>query len=134
MKHRNKVDRITDVNGKKYKLVALKDRTAKNLHHVIWRCNRKEYNTDEKQNKITVPEISHDNLNRFFWNLQTPHEQLKFMLEQRWWKKVLSKWVVAELYWLLALPREVFYKEQLIKPKQKWKSLFGDEHIYKDTI
>lgn len=134
MKHRNKVDRITDVNGKKYKLVALKDRTAKNLHHVIWRCNRKEYNTDEKQNKIIVPEISHDNLNRFFWNLQTPHEQLKFMLEQRWWKKVLSKWVVDELYWLLALPREEFYKQDLIKPKQKWKSLFSDEHIYKDTI
>jgi hypothetical protein len=56
------------------------------------------------------------------------------MLEQRWWKKVLSKWVVAELYWLLALPREEFYKQDLIKPKQKWKSLFSDEHIYKDTI
>lgn len=126
MKHRNKVDRITDVNGKKYRLVKLKDKTAKNVHHVIWRCNRKEYNTDEKQNKITVPEISHDNLNRFFWDLQSPHEQLKFMLEQRWWKNVLSKLVIEELYQLLSLPREEFYKKELVKNKQKWKSLFND--------
>jgi len=124
MWHRNKVERITDVNWKQYKLVLLKDKTAKNIHHIIWRCNSKNYNTDDKQNKITVPEISHDNLNRFFWNLQTPHEQLKFMIEQRWWKEVLNKRVLEELYQILSLPREEFYKEWLVRWKQKWKPLF----------
>ena len=81
-----------------------------------------------------VNEIGHDNFNRFVWNRQAPHLVLKYLLEDRWWNQVLSEWVREELYGLLSLPRELFYKESLIKEKQKWKSLFSDEHIYKDKI
>jgi len=81
-----------------------------------------------------VPEIGHDNLNRFFGNRQIVHEQLLYLLKDRWREKVLNDAVVKELYWLLALPRELFYKESLIKDKHKWKSLFSDEKIYKDTV
>lgn len=81
-----------------------------------------------------VNEIWHDNFNRFVWNRQAPHLVLKYLLEERWRDQVLSEWVKAELYWLLALPRETFYKEDLVKDKHKWKSLFSDDKIYKDTI
>lgn len=134
MKQRNKIEKITTVDGKSYKLQLIKDKTAKNLHHVIWRCNRNEYNTDNKENKVMVNEIWHDNLNKFFGNRQIVHEQLLYLLKDRWREKVLNEWVVQELYWLLSLPRELFYKEELVKDKHKWKSLFSDEHIYKDKI
>ena len=94
----------------------------------------KEYKVDSKENKIMVSEIWHDNLNRFFGNRQMPHLQLKYMLEERWWNKVLSQWVIDELYWLLSLPRDAFYKDELVGDKHKWKSLFSDEHILKDKI
>lgn len=81
-----------------------------------------------------VNEIWHDNFNRFVWNRQAPHLVLKYLLEDRWRNQVLSEWVREELYGLLSLPRELFYKESLVKDKQKWKSLFSDEHIYKDNI
>lgn len=134
MRNKNKIERITTVDGKSYKLQLIKDKTAKNLHHILWRCNRNEYNTDHQDNKMMVNEIGHDNFNRFVWNRQAPHLILKYLLEDWWWNNVLSDWVREELYWLLSLPREVFYKEELVKDKHKWKSLFSDDRIYKDTI
>lgn len=134
MKHRHKIERITTVDWKQYKLQLLKDKTAKNLHHILWKCNNKEYNTDEKINKIMVNEVWHDNFNRFIWNRQAPHLVLKYLLEEWWWNNVLSEWVRKELYGLLSLPRELFYKEKLVKDKHKWKSLFSDDSIYKDKI
>lgn len=131
---KNRIEKITSADWKQYRLQLLKDKTAKNLHHILWRCNRNEYNTNDDNNKIMVNEIGHDNLNRFFWNRQSVHSQLLYLLKDWWWEKVLSKWVVDELYWLLALPRDEFYKESLVKPKHKWKSLFSDDRIYKDTI
>lgn len=133
MKKRNKINRIATIDNKQYKLILLKDKTAKNLHHILSQKN-KEYNVDNKDNKISVPEIWHDNLNRFYWNRQMPHLQLKYMLEDRWRKQVLSQWVIDELYALLSLPRELFYKDSLVKDKHKWKSLFNDDKIFKDTI
>lgn len=133
MKHRNRVEKITTIDNKQYKLILLKEKTAKNLHHILSRKN-KEYDVDSKDNKMMVPEIWHDNLNRFFGNRQMPHLQLKYLLEEWWWNNVLSEWVRKELYGLLSLPRELFYKEKLVKDKHKWKSLFSDEHIYKDKI
>ena len=134
MKHRNRVEKITTIDNKLYKLTLLKEKTAKNLHHILGRSNRDEYNTDNPENKMVVNEIWHDNLNRFFGNRQIVHEQLLYLLKDRWREKVLNEWVVQELYWLLSLPRELFYKEELVKDKHKWKSLFSDEHILKDKI
>jgi len=133
MRKKNKIDRICYINNKQYKLILLKDKTSQNLHHVLSQKN-KEYNVDSKENKKVVSEIWHDNLNRFFGNRQMPHLQLKYMLEDRWRDQVLSEWVVKELYALLSLPRELFYKESLVKDKYKWKSLFNDEKILKDFI
>lgn len=134
MRNNNKIERITTVDGKNYKLQLIKDKTAKNLHHILWRCNRNEYNTDHQDNKIMVNEIGHDNLNKFFGNRQSVHSQLLYLLKDRWREKVLNKAVVDELYWLLALPRELFYDEKFVKDKHKWKSLFSDDRIYKDNI
>lgn len=134
MKHRNRVEKITSIDNKQYKLTLLKEKTAKNLHHILGKSNRDEYNTDNKENKIMVNEIWHDNLNKFFGNRQIVHEQLLYLLKDWWREKVLNEWVVQELYWLLSLPRELFYKEELVKDKHKWKSLFSDERILKDKI
>ena len=134
MRRKNRSEKVTMIDWKSYKLQFIKDKTAKNLHHIIWKCNNKEYNTDNKENKVMVNEIWHDNFNRFVGNRQAPHLVLKYLLEDWWWNRVLSEWVKAELYWLLSLPREEFYKQELVKDKHKWKSLFNDDKIYKDTV
>lgn len=132
-KRKQKVNRITAIEWKQYRLTLLKDKTAKNLHHILSR-KEKEYKVDDKKNKIEVPEIPHDNLNRFYWNRQMPHLQLKYMLEDWWRNRVLNKWVIEELYALLSLPREEFYDPSLVPDKHKWKELFSDKRIFKDTI
>jgi hypothetical protein len=79
--------------------------------------NRIQYNTNEKINKVLLNERKHQALNRLFLDHQTPHEQLDDMIKI--WEPVLSEAVKAELYAILSLPRELFYKEELVKEKHK---------------
>lgn len=126
-------NRVT-INWKEYHLNAVIPADAKSEHHIVGRCNRLQYNTNEAINKVLINDRQHQALNRFFWQAQSPHEQLKKMVEM--WEPVLSDVVREELYAILSLPRWAFYKEELVKNKYKDRELFSDEtsHFYKDKI
>lgn len=128
----SKLDKTIIINWETYHLNKDIPRDATNEHHIIWRMNRIQYNTNEKVNKVLLNARKHQSLNRLFLSSQSPHEQLRDMLKI--WEPVLSEGVREELYWLLSLPRDLFYKEELVKKKHFWKSLFSDENIYKDKL
>lgn len=129
---KNKLNKTIVINWESYHLNKEIPRDAVNEHHLIGRMFKIQYNTNEEINKVLINERRHQALNRFFLDKQAPHLQLQEMV--RLWEPVLSEAVRDELYWLLSLPREEFYKERLVKEKHKWKSLFSDEKIYKDEI
>lgn len=120
----NDNNRIINLNGVDYKLRKVIEKTATNIHHIIWNCNRNEYHTNKPENKMTINMIRHQCINDLFWNLQSPHEQFRFMWEIR--KPVLSRGVNMAIYDILNLPRDLFYKEELIKWKDRTKSLWKD--------
>ncbi len=128
----NKLNKTIVINWQSYHLNRDIPRDAVNEHHIIWRMNKIQYNTNDKLNKVLLNERKHQALNRLFLSSQSPHEQLRDMIKI--WEPVLSDTVREELYWLLSLPRDFFYKEELVKNKYKWKWLFDDNNILKDKI
>lgn len=123
------------IEGKEYRLQRVIDATAEDIHHTIWKCLRHEwYDINNPINKQKIKRRTHVHLNNFFWDAQAPHLQLKKMVELR--EPVLGEWVRDELYAILSLPRWVFYKEELVKPKHRNKELFSNEpsKFYKDTL
>ncbi len=122
---KNKLSKTIVINWETYHLNKEIPRDAENLHHIIWKVNRIKYNTNEKLNKVLLNERKHVALNRLFLDHQSPHEQLRDMVKIR--EPVLSEWVRETLYWLLSLPRWLFYKEELVKKKYLDKELFSDE-------
>lgn len=84
-----------------------------NTHHIIWKCNHKRAKVDEETNKMLFSVLKHRALNTLFNDKQSPHEQLAVMLEI--WRPVLSLWVRRALQDILNLPKDVFYKKELIK-------------------
>lgn len=122
---KNKLSKTIVINWETYHLNKEIPRDAENLHHIIWKVNRIKYNTNEKLNKVLLNERKHVALNRLFLDHQSPHEQLRDMIKIR--EPVLSEWVRETLYWLLSLPRWLFYKEELVKKKYLDKELFSDE-------
>lgn len=122
---KNKLSKTIVINWETYHLNKEIPRDAENLHHIIWKVNRIKYNTNEKLNKVLLNERKHVALNRLFLDHQSPHEQLRDMVKIR--EPVLSEWVREALYWLLSLPRWIFYKEELVKKKYLDKELFSDE-------
>lgn len=131
---KNKLSKTIVINWETYHLNKEIPRDAENLHHIIWKVNRIKYNTNEKLNKVLLNERKHVALNRLFLDHQSPHEQLRDMVKIR--EPVLSEWVRETLYWLLSLPRWIFYKEELVKKKHQDKELFSDElsHFYKEKL
>ena len=125
--------RIT-IDGQEYHLNKVIPADAVSEHHIVWRMNRIQYNTNEDINKVLINDRKHQALNRLVWDKQSPHEQLKLMLEIR--EPVLSDVVREELYAILSLPRWEFYQDCLVKSKYKDKELFSDEtsHFYKKTL
>lgn len=121
---KNKLSKTIVINWETYHLNKEIPRDAENLHHIIWKVNRIKYNTNEKLNKVLLNERKHVALNRLFLDHQSPHEQLRDMVKIR--EPVLSEWVRETLYWLLSLPRWIFYKEELVKKKYLDKELFSD--------
>jgi hypothetical protein len=122
---KDKLSKTIVINWESYHLNKEIPRDAENLHHIIWKVNRIKYNTNEKLNKVLLNERKHVALNRLFLDHQSPHEQLRDMVKIR--EPVLSEWVRETLYWLLSLPRWLFYKEELVKKKYLDKELFSDE-------
>lgn len=130
----NRIREITMSDWQRYKLHKIIDPTSTNLHHILGQCH-KDYITWAKENKIKVNEVRHNNLNLFYGSRQSPHQQLKYMLEE-WRAPVLSEWVKEELYAILSLPRWEFYIDSIVPEKNKDKELFSDEishHYRKDS-
>ena len=118
---RNRSDIITDVNWVQYKLCKIIDKTAQDIHHIMWKCNRNKYNTNIEQNKVKISRRLHVALNWFFWDKQNPRDQLKQVYEIV--KNVLSPWVRTELYTILyECDDEMFYIPELLKWKKKKKT------------
>lgn len=126
MNKKNWIEKRITINWVEYKLNRVVDATQKDIHHTIWLSLRHQwYDVNNPINKQVIQRRKHIALNNFFWwEAQAPHLQLRQCLELR--KDVLSDWVREELYTLLTLDREDFYKEELIKEKRKWKPLFDD--------
>ena len=114
-------NRIVEINWVKWKLNRVIDKTATDLHHIMWQCNRHLYNVNIEQNKIRMERRKHVALNNFFGNKQNPREQLKDVYEIV--KNVLTPWVRRELYTILyETDDEMFYIDELLKWKKKKKT------------
>ena len=125
MKHKERPNRIIEINWTQRKLNRVIDKTATDLHHIMWQCNKHLYNVNIDQNKIRMPRREHVALNNYFWNKQNPREQLKKVYETV--KTVLSPWVRRELYTILyEADDEMFYIPELIKWKKKKKQKTND--------
>ena len=117
--HHNRVDAI-NINGVEYKLCKIIDKTATDIHHIMWKCNKAKYNTNIDENKVRINRRLHVALNAFFGDKQNPREQLKQVFEIV--KPVLSEWVRKELYTILyEADDDLFYIPELIKWKKKKK-------------
>lgn len=111
-------DRILTIDNVPYRLLRVIDATATNLHHIMWRCNRKKYNTEIPENKVRISEREHDALNRYFKDKQNPRDQLRKVFELV--KPVLSAGVRHELEVILSCSDDLFYIPELLKwQKQK---------------
>lgn len=118
---RNRADIITDDNWVQYKLCKIIDKTAQDIHHIMWKCNRNKYNTNIEQNKVKISRRLHVALNWFFGDKQNPRDQLKQVFEIV--KPILSPWVRNELYTILyECDDEMFYIPELLKWKKKKKT------------
>ena len=125
MKHKERPNRIIEINWTQRKLNRVIDKTATDLHHIMGQCNKHLYNVNIDQNKIRMPRREHVALNNYFWNKQNPREQLKKVYETV--KTVLSPWVRKELYTILyEADDEMFYIPELIKWKKKKKQKTND--------
>lgn len=117
--HHNRVDAI-NINGVEYKLCKIIDKTATDIHHIMWKCNKAKYNTNIDENKVRINRRLHVALNAFFGDKQNPREQLKQVFEIV--KPVLSIWVKQELETILyQTDDDLFYIPELIKWKKKKK-------------
>lgn len=122
MRKRNKErpNRIVEINGVQWKLNRVIEKTATDLHHIMWRCNKHLYNVNIDQNKIRMERREHIALNNYFKDKQNPREQFKKVFETV--KNVLSPGVRRELYAILyEADDEMFYIPELLKEKKKKK-------------
>lgn len=122
MRKRNKErpNRIIEINGVQWKLNRVIEKTATDLHHIMWRCNKHLYNVNIDENKIRMERREHIALNNYFKDKQNPREQFKKVYETV--KNVLSPWVRRELYAILyEADDEMFYIPELLKEKKKRK-------------
>lgn len=116
---RDNYNRILSINGVQYKLNRIIDKTETDIHHLIGKKYRMKYNTNEEENKVRISRREHIALNNYFWDKQSPREQLLKVFNLV--KPVLSPGVRNELYTILELTDdEMFYIPNVLKcSKQK---------------
>lgn len=86
-----------------------------------------QYNTNIEQNKVKINRRKHVALNAFFWDKQSPREQLLEVFNLV--KPVLSEWIKQELDIVLnQTPDDMFYIQELIK---KWKKKKSEQSLKK---
>lgn len=113
-------DRTITLGGKLYRLQQFVDKTTEDIHHIIWKKYRLKYNTNAEVNKVKINRRKHVALNAFFWDKQSPREQLIEVFNLV--KPVLSCWVKKELYTILyETDDDMFYTEEVLKDGKKRK-------------
>lgn len=118
MRDRERPNRIVEINWVKWKLNRVIERTATDLHHIMWQCYRNKYNVNIDQNKIRIPRKDHIDYNNFVKNKQNPREAMQKLYEMC--KQVLRpdiRDVFEEL--LYNTDDEMFYIPELLKWKKK---------------
>ena len=116
-RNNNRISRITTIDWVEYKLNRVINETATSIHHIMWKCNKKNYNVNIDENKVRIKDIEHIALNNYFRDKQNPRLQLQKVFELV--KPVLSVWVRKELYAILyEADDDLFYIPELLK---KWK-------------
>lgn len=108
-----KIDRITTIDGKQYRLNRVIDKTAEDIHHIISKKKIHKFKVNDPKNKIKISRRKHVALNALYWDHQTPKEQLQDMYNI--WKSALSEEVSQALYDILQLDDEYFYDYDLVK-------------------
>ena len=120
-KDNNIRDSIITIGSNKYRLARIVDKTATDIHHLIWKKYRHQYRVNAEENKVKINRRKHIALNQFFGDKQNPREQLKEVFNLV--KPVLSPWVRKELYTILEqTDDEMFYIPEVLlwyKRKQK---------------
>jgi len=110
----NSHDRILNFDGKLYRLQRVIDKTETDIHHLIGRRYRQKYNTNAEINKVRINRRKHVALNAFFWDKQSPREQLLEVFNLV--KPVLSPGVKQELEIILnQTTDDLFYNEEVLK-------------------
>ena len=110
----NSHDRILNFDGKLYRLQRVIDKTETDIHHLIGRRYRQKYNTNAEINKVRINRRKQVALNAFFWDKQSPREQLLEVFNLV--KPVLSLWVKQELEIILnQTTDDLFYNEEVLK-------------------
>ena len=115
----NSGDRILNFDGKLYRLQAVVDKTATDIHHLIWKKFRHQYRTNANENKVRINRRKHIALNAFFWDKQNPREQLLEVFNLV--KPVLSPWVRHELSVILNCDDDLFYIPEVLNGRNKKK-------------
>ena len=115
----NSHDRILIFDGKLYRLQRIVDKTATDLHHIIWKRFRHQYRTNAKENIVRINRRKHIALNAFFWDKQNPREQLLEVFNLV--KPVLSPWVRHELSVILNCDDDLFYIPEVLNGRNKKK-------------
>ena len=108
-----KIDRITTIDGKQYRLNRVIDKTAQDIHHIISKKKIHKFRVNDPKNKIIINRRKHVALNALYWDHQTPRSQLQDMYDIR--KTALSEEVSNALYDILQLDDEAFYQYDLVK-------------------
>lgn len=110
-------NRIVEINWVQWKLNRVIDKTATDVHHILWQKYKHLYNVNIEDNKIRMERRKHVALNNFFWDKQSPREQFQDVYEIV--KNVLSSWVRQELYTILyEADDSMFYIPELLKWKK----------------
>jgi len=109
-------DKVFEIDWARYKLKRIIEDNEYNIHHILSRQLKNEYNTEIPQNKMRIKVRRHIWLNQLFWDKQTPHQQLDAMVQIRY--PVLSNQVKLKLLEVLNTPLKEFYIEDLYK--ERW--------------
>ena len=118
--HMSNPERILEINGTRYRLNRIVDRTATDIHHILGRRYKNQYNVNIEQNKIRIPRVRHMEYNNFVKDKQNPREALQMMYEMC--KQVLTPGVRQIMETVLyKTDDDLFYIPELLKWKKKKK-------------
>lgn len=111
-------DKIIEKDWKKYKLNLIIEKTATDLHHIMWLKYRNQYNVNIPQNKKRIPRRFHVRYNNFVEDKQNPRDLFKIAYELV--KDVLTPGVRDILETVIyKTDDDLFYIPELLKWKKK---------------